>query len=58
MTPLPPETIHLPFEAGPYRMAMGLVAVPESEWFQIDAKYPSELAERQRLLAGISDTAA
>ena len=26
MTPLPPEPIYLPFEAGPYRMAMGLIA--------------------------------
>lgn len=51
MTPLPPETIHLPFEAGPYRMAMGLVTVPEPEWFEIDQHYPAEIAERQRLLA-------
>jgi hypothetical protein len=50
LTQLPPETIHLPFEAGPYRMAMGLVAVPETEWFEIDARYPAELAERRRLL--------
>jgi hypothetical protein len=48
---LPPETIHLPFEAGPYRMVMGLVAVPEPEWFEIDANYPAELTERRRLLA-------
>jgi hypothetical protein len=45
-----PETIHLPFEAGPYRMAMGLVAVAETEWFEIDALYTSEIAERRRLL--------
>jgi hypothetical protein len=51
LTPLPPETIHLPFEAGPYRMAMGLVSVPEPEWFEIDRHYPSEIAERQRLMA-------
>ncbi len=51
MTALPPETIHLPFEAGPYRMAMGLVAVAEPEWFETDAKYPVEIAERRRLLA-------
>lgn len=48
---LPAETIHLPFEAGPYRMAMGLVAVAEPEWFEIDTLYPAEIAERQRLLA-------
>ncbi len=51
LNPLPAETIHLPFEAGPYRMAMGLVAVPEPEWFEIDTLYPAEIAERQRLLA-------
>jgi dimethylamine monooxygenase subunit A len=48
---LPAETIHLPFEPGPYRMAMGLVAVPEQEWFEVDCRYPAEIAERQRLLA-------
>jgi dimethylamine monooxygenase subunit A len=51
LTPLPPETIHLPFEPGPYRMAMGLVSVPETEWFHIDEHYPNEIAERQRLMA-------
>ena len=51
MTPLPAETIHLPFDPGPYRMAMGLVTVPETEWFDIDEHYPVEIAERQRLLA-------
>ena len=45
------ETIHLPFEAGPYRMAMGLAGVPKDEWFELDAKYRDELAERARLLA-------
>jgi hypothetical protein len=52
LTPLPTETIHLPFEPGPYRMAMGLVAVPETEWFDIDDRYPMEIAERQRLMTG------
>ncbi len=51
MTPLPPETIHLPFESGPYRMAMALTTVPEPDWFEIDALYPGEMAERRRLLA-------
>jgi hypothetical protein len=51
LTPLPPETIYLPFEPGPYRMAMGLVAVPETSWFEIDARYREEIAERHRLLA-------
>ena len=47
---LPPETVHLPFEAGPYRMAMGLTSVPDAAWFDIDALYPAEMAERDRLL--------
>jgi hypothetical protein len=51
LTPLPPETIHLPFEPGPYRMAMGLVTIPESEWFEIDRLHVPEMAERSRLLA-------
>jgi hypothetical protein len=51
LTPLPSETIHLPFESGPYRMAMGLVTVAEPEWFEIDAHYPADIAERHRLLA-------
>ncbi|MSP01232.1 MAG: DUF3445 domain-containing protein [Acetobacteraceae bacterium] len=29
---------------------MGLVAVAEGEWFELDALYPAELAERRRLL--------
>ena len=48
---LPREAIHLPFEAGPYRMTMGLVTVPEPAWFEIDEHYPDEMAERRRLLA-------
>jgi Haem-dependent oxidative N-demethylase, alpha subunit-like len=32
-------------------MAMGLVATPEPEWFEVDALYPAEIAERRRLLA-------
>jgi dimethylamine monooxygenase subunit A len=51
LTLLPPETIHFPFETGPYRMTMGLVAVSEPEWFEIDSLYPAEIAERHRLLA-------
>ena len=51
LTDLAAETIHLPFEPGPYRMAMGLVSLPEPEWFEIDARYQEEVAERRRLLA-------
>ena len=47
---LPPETVYLPFEAGPYRMVMGLTTVAEKDWFEFDALYPQELAERRRLL--------
>jgi hypothetical protein len=51
LIPLPAETIHLPFETGTYRMAMGLVSVPETEWFDIDEHYVFEIAERQRLIS-------
>jgi hypothetical protein len=50
MRPLPPETLHLPFAAGPYRMSMDLVTVPEAAWFELDEHYPAEMAERRRLL--------
>lgn len=46
-----PQKIYLPFETGPYRMAMALTTVPESAWFEIDARYADEMAERRRLLA-------
>lgn len=51
MRKLPSETLHLPFEPGPYRMAMGLVTLPEAAWFELDDRYQSELRERGRLLA-------
>ena len=46
----PREAVYLPFESGPYRMAMALTTVPESDWFEIDARYADEMAERRRLL--------
>src|SRR5271165_2566435 len=46
----PPQVIYLPFEPGPYRMSMSLTTVPESAWFEIDARYVDEMAERRRLL--------
>jgi len=46
----PSETVHLPFEAGPYRMAMGLTTVADRDWFEIDALYPPEMALRRQLL--------
>jgi hypothetical protein len=48
---LPPEAVHLSFEPGPYRMAMGLVTVPEPAWFELDDCYEPEMAERRHLLA-------
>ena len=50
MTPPPAEARYLPFESGPYRMAMALTTVPESAWFEIDERYTDEMAERRRLL--------
>ncbi|HWG07244.1 MAG TPA: DUF3445 domain-containing protein [Beijerinckiaceae bacterium] len=47
---LPRETLYLPFAAGPYRLAMGLVPL-ESGPFEIDGCYPSEMALRSGLLA-------
>ena len=32
-------------------MAMALTTVPETAWFEIDARYAEEMAERRRLLA-------
>lgn len=42
--------MHLSFEPGPYRMAMGLITKPEASWFELDERYPEETAERRRLL--------
>ncbi len=44
------ETVYLPFESGPYRMAMALTTVPESAWFEFDERYPDEMAEKRFLL--------
>jgi dimethylamine monooxygenase subunit A len=51
MTPPPPEAKYLPFESGPYRMAMALTTVPENAWFEIDDRYVNEMAQRRCLLA-------
>ncbi len=51
MTLLPPETLHLPFEPGPFRMAMGLVGGAVDEVVEVDDRYPDEMAERRGLLA-------
>ena len=47
---LPPERVYLPYEAGPWRMAMGLTAADPAELCEIDATYPAQMAERRRLL--------
>ncbi len=40
-----------PYEAGDYRMAMGLTAVAPADWLAFAADYPKQMAERRRLLA-------
>lgn len=48
---LPSETVHLSFDPGPYRMAMGLVGTDPGELIELDEHYVPEMAERRRLLA-------
>jgi hypothetical protein len=50
MASLPAVAVHLPFEAGPYRMAMGLLACEPDELIVIDALYPREMELRRGLL--------
>ncbi len=45
-----PETVHLSFEPGPHRMAMGLVACKPSDWIELDERYAEEMALRRDLL--------
>ncbi len=52
---LPAETILLPFEDGPYRLQMGLLARDPSALIEIDALYPAQMALRRSLLAGRHD---
>src|SRR6185312_7121977 len=49
--PLPAEPLYLPFEAGPYRMSMGLVARAPDDLIHIDAHYPADTEQRRRILA-------
>lgn len=49
--PLPPERLYLPFGAGPFRMAMSLVACPPHQLVEIDERYHAEMAARRALLA-------
>jgi hypothetical protein len=55
MPGLPEETVYLPFEAGEFRMSMSLTTVPESAWFELDARYPDEMRQRRDLLAARHD---
>lgn len=47
---LPPEALYSPFEAGPHRMTMGLVARHPDELIEIDETYPAEMGQRRALL--------
>jgi hypothetical protein len=46
----PPETLYLPFDDAPYRMALGLTTAAAADWFEIDTLYHAELAQRRHLL--------
>jgi len=48
---LPPEILHLSYDPGPYRLAMGLQACAPTALIEIDNACPDQLAERARLLA-------
>jgi hypothetical protein len=43
--------LHLPYEPGPQRMALGLTTIPEAAWLERDAETRPQIAERTRLLA-------
>lgn len=43
--------LYLPFEAGPYRMQIGLSAQRWQDWFEFDEQYAAEMALRRQLLA-------
>jgi len=42
--------LYTPFEA-PYRMSMGLLAMPVDEWIEIDEELPAQLREKRALAA-------
>lgn len=52
---LPKAVVHLPFEAGTYRMTMGLLACEPDDLIVVDEHYPGEMAQRRALLAGQRD---
>ena len=45
-----PPSLHLPFDPGPYRMIMGLIATPGASWIEINHHYADQIALRRRLL--------
>ncbi len=47
---LPEEQLYLPFEPGPFRMSMGLVARDPGELISLDQHYPAEIELRRALL--------
>jgi hypothetical protein len=49
--PLPEEAVHLSYDPGAYRMAMGLVAADPATLIELDSTYPAQIGERRRLLA-------
>lgn len=44
------RSLYTPFDA-PYRLAMGLMALPEAEWFEPADDFAGQLREKRRLLA-------
>jgi hypothetical protein len=51
MPPLPEPAEYRPYEAGEYRMVMGLTAVAMPDWLEFADDYAAQMAERRRLLA-------
>lgn len=49
--PLPPVKEYYPFAPEPFRIAMNLRPLDLAEWLEIDREFPSQLAEKRRLLA-------
>lgn len=47
---LPDEPLYLPFEAGPFRMSLGLVARDPDDVISLDRHYPAEIEQRRALL--------
>ena len=48
---LPSPALHLPYQAGPQKMVMGLTAIQDADWLEWDARVPAQCSERARLLA-------